>query len=321
MSIISDSRWIRVKVLVTGGLGFIGQALTTRLLVENHSVRILDNLTNPSIEKAGLPSCVEVVEGDIRDRSACNKAAKGVETVIHLAAQTNVLNSIKSPFADMEINCQGFLNVLDAMKEAGGKRFVFSSSNAMVGVKPPPMNETLLPAPLSPYGCTKLLGESYAHAYHALYGIHTVCLRFANVYGPGAMKKGSVVAKMIKTALRGQPLVVYGDGNQTRDFIYIDDIVSALLAGVESKKGGEVYCVGTGVETTVNSLVEELKAVLEPDLGKKVEVQYEPARNGEVARNFSDISKARKELNFAPKTNLREGLALTWEWFKGRDVS
>lgn len=303
--------------LLTGGLGFIGQALARRLLADGWRVRVLDNLTNPSVTPEIMSDMgVEVVEGDIRNREDCEVAVSGVDAVIHLAAQTNVLNSVADPFNDLDINGAGVLNMLDALKQAGGKRFVFASSNAMVGIKPPPMSEDLLPAPLAPYGCTKLLGESYCHAYHALYGMYTVALRFANVYGPGSMKKGSVVAKMIKTALDGKPLVVFGDGEQTRDFIYIDDIVSALVQALTMDVGGDVFCIGTGQETTVNELVDRLKKLLEPDLGFSVEVGYEPARNGEIERNYSDISKAKRMLVFQPETGLEEGLAQTWNWFK-----
>lgn len=306
-----------MKVLITGGLGFIGQALIERLLANGHSLRILDNMTNPSISVSEVEALgVEVFEGDIRERKDCESAVKGIEAVVHLAAQTNVLHSVEKPMEDLEINGLGLLNVLDALKQAGGTTFVFSSSNAMVGIKSPPMSEDMLPAPLAPYGCTKLLGESYCHAYHALYGMQTVCLRFANVYGPGSMKKGSVVAKMIKTALDEEPLIVYGDGNQTRDFIYIDDIVSALVGSLEAPRGGEVFCVGTGRETTVNEMVASLKKIMEPDLKRTIPVRYEPARNGEIERNFSDISKAARLLSFKPDTQLHDGLVSTWKWFK-----
>lgn len=306
-----------MRVLLTGGLGFIGQALTQKLVERGETVRILDDFSNNSVDaKIAEAAGAEVIRGDIRDRASCEAAVDGMDGVVHLAAQTNVLNSVADPFNDLDLNGKGLLNVLDALRLSGGKTFVFASSNAMVGIKPPPMREDLLPAPLAPYGCTKLLGESYCHAYHALYGMKTKCLRFANVYGPGSMKKGSVVAKMIKGALRGEPLVVYGDGNQTRDFIYIDDIVAALIAALYSDVSGEVFCIGTGRETTVNELVASLKELMEPDLGHALAVEYKPARNGEIERNYSGIEKADRMLSFRPATELPDGLAATWEWFK-----
>ncbi|MBF0146468.1 MAG: NAD-dependent epimerase/dehydratase family protein [Magnetococcales bacterium] len=306
-----------MKILITGGLGFIGHTLVRRLVGDGAQVRILDNLSNAAVNPESLLTLgCDFIEGDIRNRELCDAVAAGMDGIVHLAGQTNVLHSIEHPMEDMEINVRGTLNLLEAARRCRVNRFVFASSNGVVGEREPPMHEKMLPIPLSPYGCTKLMGEYYSRAYHALYGLQSVSLRFANVYGPGSVRKGSVVAKYLKHVINGEELIVFGDGEQTRDFVYIDDLVDGIVRALRVEQGGAVFCLGSGVETSVNRLVALLRAEVEPDIGRRLTVVHQPARNGEIIRNYSDISLARKVLGFAPSVTVKEGVCATWRWFK-----
>ena len=236
--------------LITGGCGFIGSSLIAHLLKENSEikVRVLDNLSVGTKEdlsevcdfaevdasKADLlsyqPPCVELVVGDIRDYETCLASCIGAEIIVHLAANTGVGPSVENPRADMESNIIGTFNMLEAARQNTIKRFVFASSGAPIGEVDPPIHEEKSPKPVSPYGASKLSGEGYCSAYYRSFGITTVSLRFGNVYGPRSKHKNSVIAKFFKKALNGETLEVYGDGNQTRDFIYMDDLINAIRA-------------------------------------------------------------------------------------------
>lgn len=242
------------KWLITGGCGFIGTALVRNIIEERpyDQIRVLDNLshgtrkdlaqvcrfdentipvsTNAYLpEPSGSSSAVELIVGDITDIEMAEKAALGMDCIVHLAANTGVGPSVENPRQDLQSNVLGILNMLEGAQKHNVERFVFASSSAPVGETDPPVHEELAPRPVSPYGASKLAGEGYCSAYYRTYGIKTVALRFGNVYGPGSTHKTSVVAKFIKQALRGEPCVIYGDGSQTRDFIYIDDLVQAIL--------------------------------------------------------------------------------------------
>jgi UDP-glucose 4-epimerase len=263
-----------------------------------------------SIERLG----VTIIRGDVRDRHAVNEAVAGASAIVHLAAQTGVPQSIVDPVADETINVQGSLNVLEAARIGGPRRFVFGSSNSVVAGWEPPVHELLPPRPVSPYGASKAAIEAYLRAYHAAYGMETVALRFSNAYGPWSDHKRSVVPSFVRSFQSGGPLVVNGSGRQTRDFIETGDVARGILAALDAPSelvAGEVFHLGTGVETSLLDLAETLFDVG----GRRVQVTHRPATAGDVARNVSDIAKARAVLGFEPRTGLRAGLERTLTWF------
>ncbi|WP_279614520.1 NAD-dependent epimerase/dehydratase family protein [Desulfohalobium retbaense] len=220
------------------------------------------------------------------------------------------------PRMDCETNVLGTLNYLEAARHCQSKRFVFASSGAPAGEVEPPIHEELPPHPVSPYGASKLAGEGYCSAYWRTFGVETVCLRFGNVYGPFSGKKDSVVAKFIKRALAGQPLEIYGDGRQTRDFIYIDDLVRSIRQAASVPDiGGETFQIATSRETTVGELVEKLVPVLNRFGVSDIQVEHGERRQGDVQRNFSDTAKARKVLGWECQEELDSGLEKTISWF------
>jgi UDP-glucose 4-epimerase len=263
-------------------------------------------------------SDVEIIGGDVRDYKTCLKCCEGVEVVIHLAASTGVVPSIENPRYDMETNVIGTLNMLEAARHNKVKKFIFASSGASIGKAEPPIHEDTPPRPVSPYGASKLSGEAYCSAYFNTYGVKTISLRFGNVYGPFSKHKDSVIAKFFKLALTGKPLEVYGDGKQTRDFIYIDDLLEAIMLSVRTNVGGETFQIATYRETTVNEIAMKIKEIVEKNLSTQVQVLYSKPRSGDVKRNYSDISKAKALLGFKPKFTLEEGLQKTFEYFLAR---
>jgi UDP-glucose 4-epimerase len=319
--------------LVTGGCGFIGLNFIASLLEESQDlkVRVLDDLslgTKENLSKVtsfvekdlshlkGIPQGIELVVGDIRDYQVSLQCCNEIDIVVHLAASTGVASSIENPQQDMEANVVGTLNMLEAARHNSIRRFVFASSGAPLGECNPPIHEELAPRPLSPYGASKLAGEGYCSAYCRTFGVETVALRFGNVYGPFSGHKNSVVAKFIMQALRGQPLEIYGDGMQTRDFIYIDDLVRAILlaAGKESV-AGEIFQIATSAETAVKELVERLLPILREEGIDNVEVRHTTPRLGDMRRNYSDTSKARRLLGWHSQVKLEDGLKKSVQWF------
>ncbi len=324
------------KWLVTGGCGFIGRSLIKNLLAEGgHYIRIIDNLSVGSIndleqvtdvietscEAIDFPILdngrVELIAGDILDEQLAVRAAEGMDVIVHLAANTGVGPSVDDPRTDCVTNVIGTLNYLEAARAKGVRRFVFASSGAPAGECEPPIHEELPPHPVSPYGASKLAGEGYCSAYFRTFGVETVALRFSNVYGPLSSKKESVVAKFIKRIIDGKDLEVYGDGQQTRDFIYIDDLVHAVRCAAEKEgAGGETFQIATARETTVGEIAETLTEIFgKIDASKKIHVEYSEPRLGDVKRNFSDISKAKNVLLWQPDVSLESGLLTTINWF------
>lgn len=318
--------------LITGGCGFIGCGLLGRLLAApGHAVRVVDNLSTGTRDDlaavadfseidAGTveqgPRGVELLVADILDAEIAVAAARGIDVIVHLAANTGVAPSVEDPRLDCETNVLGTLNYLEAARGNAVKRFVFASSGAPVGEVVPPIHEEIVPRPVSPYGASKLAGEGYCSAYFRSFGIDTVALRFGNVYGPGSLHKNSVVAKFIRAALAGETLEIYGDGSQTRDFIYIDDLIDALLRAAEADGvGGEVFQIATSRETTVgemaNSLLEALAAAGCP----APRLIHGEKRTGDVQRNYSDTAKANRMLGWQASTELGEGLRKTLDYF------
>lgn len=299
------------EALITGGAGFIGSALTAALLERGHEVRVFDDLSTGSRENlAGLEH--RLIEGDVRDLAALTAAARGCDVVFHLAAGAGVVDSIADPLANFDLNARGTVTALEAARRAGVERFVFSSSNAPLGAAAYPAREDLPIAPLSPYGASKAVGEAYCSAFHGAYGMEAVAVRFSNAYGPRSAHKGNVIPLFIRRIRAGRELVLYGDGEQTRDFVYVTDLAAGLLRAAEAAgAGGRVFQLASGVETSLNRLVELLSAVS----GVTPSVRREPPRQGEIERNYSLIDRARAELGYAPRVNLADGLAKTWEWF------
>ncbi len=332
----SDSHPFPIRWLITGGCGFIGRNLIKQLFSDGcHTIRVLDNLsvgTGSDLEKvckvvefdnnkhelAAVShfSPVELLVGDIRDPAVCLVASRKVDVIVHLAACTGVAPSVENPRYDMEVNVMGTLNILEAARENGVKRFVFASSGAPVGECKPPIHEELAPHPVSPYGASKLSGEGYCSAYYRSFGIDTVCLRFGNVYGPLSGHKASVVAWFIKQAIQGKTLKIYGDGQQTRDFIYIDDLIRAIqIAAVLKGIGGEIFQIATTTETTINDLADIILHVLTEKGIKNIVIDHVTPRQGDVKRNFSDTSKAKRMLKWQAETGLKQGIARTVDWF------
>ena len=320
------------NILITGGCGFLGVSLIKKLLaLQSKNIRLIDNLSvgkkkhlrqvsefteiNPNNLK-GSPNGLELIVGDIRDQELAMKVAKGIDTIIHLAANTGVGPSIEKPQVDMSVNIIGTFNYLEASRVNKISKFIFASSGAPIGEVEPPIHEEIPPHPLSPYGASKLAGEGYCSAYKNTFGIETVVLRFGNVYGPGSINKSSVVAKFIRKAINGDILEIYGDGMQTRDFIYIDDLINAIIITVEKHNiGGEIFQIASNQETTINGMTNKLINELKKQGVKNINIKNISIRTGDMKRNFSDTSKAKERLGWNAQINLTEGLSKTVSYF------
>lgn len=321
--------------LITGGCGFIGRNLIYSLLEEGgQAIRVVDNLSVGSRESLEMvasfnerdvtktthtfPSegTVELVVDDILNKENALKHTQQADVIVHLAANTGVAPSVEDPRHDCLTNVIGTLNYLEGARHNDVDRFILASSGAPLGEVDPPIHEEKAPHPKSPYGASKLAGEGYCSAYHGSFGVDTVALRFGNVYGPFSSHKSSVVAKFIRRAMEGKTLEIYGDGTQTRDFIYTEDLVNAIQkAATVSSIGGEKFQIATNKETTVLELTKSLAKVLKKNGISDVEVEHGPERTGDVQRNYSDTSKAKHKLQWESKTTLYCGLQKTIEWF------
>lgn len=302
-----------MKIGITGGLGFIGTNLVRRLQALDGSVaeiRILDNLTNPSGDLE-IGEGIEVIEGDVREPAAVVRLAEGMDVVVHLAAHTRVIDSIEDPELNFDVNCVGTFNVLQAVRRCEvGSLINASTGGAILGEVPPPIHEEIAAKPASPYGASKLMGEGYCSAFAESYGIAVTSLRFSNIYGPHSRRKSSVVAAFIKDFTERGAVTVYGDGTQTRDYLYVDDLVDGILAAIEARVSG-VYQLGSGRPTSVNELIDVLKAVS----GHAFDVHYEDFRAGEIRHTYCNIERARSGFGFSPDVAVDDGVAKTWAWF------
>lgn len=299
------------RVLITGGAGFIGANLA-RTLQREKEVLLFDNLSQGLREY--VPESVSLVEGDIRDTERLMGAMRNADVVVHLAASGSVVDSMNDPGANFSANVSGTLSVLEAARHARVRKLIFASTGgALMGNTRPPVDEQSLPKPISPYGASKLCGEAYCHAYAHAYGVNTLCLRFANIYGPFSAHKKGVITQSIKRLLRGEPLIVYGDGNSSRDYLHVSDLCSGIAAAIAGRTTpGEIFHLASGVETSILDLLNRLKVIAgRPRHG----IEFLPARSGEVDRTFASHDKATRSLGFAPAWTLDGGLRETFGWF------
>jgi UDP-glucose 4-epimerase len=303
-----DSR----RALVTGGAGFIGSHLVDRLMKEGYEVVVLDNLSTGKIENVQCHlggQSFHLVKGDVRNSQDVRKAVKDVDFIFHLAAIVNVALSIGDPLFVNDVNVRGTLKLLEASLEENIHRFVYISSCAVYGeARYLPINEEHPTTPLSPYGISKLTAEHYCRIIHKIHGLETVCLRFFNVYGPRqpAGPYSGVIARFVSRLRQGKPPIVYGDGEQTRDFIYVNDAVEASMLVLQSPCcAGEVINVGTEEPTTINKLANNL---IELRSRFNVKPVYRAPRKGDIRNSYADISKAEKMIGYKPRITLREGL-------------
>jgi len=315
------------RILITGGAGFIGANLVRYLLKRGGiALRVLDNLSTGQkayleqiIAEAGHPAQdrMEFLEGDICDPELVAQAVQGVNAVVHLAARTSVVDSLENPQADFQTNAVGTLNLLEACRKRGIERFVYASSNAVLGEQEPPIDETKVPQPLSPYGAAKLAGEALCSAYAHSFGMRAISLRFANVYGPFSAHKSSVIATFLRRAREGKPLIIYGDGSQTRDFIHAIDICRAIECALQYEPEGPqaplVFQIATGRETSILELAHMVRDLATRSGLKPPEFVFRDPRPGEIRRNYANITRAAKYLGFQPRIELADGLRGLWE--------
>ena len=301
------------NVLITGGAGFIGRHLATHLTDHGLAVTVLDNESLGDRRHLDLDR-VRFVAGDLRSPDDVREALTGQDAVVHLAADTRVMDSIADPTHNFDNNVVGTFNLLNACRELGVARVVAASTGgAILGDVEPPVHEEMAPMPTSPYGASKLMLEGYLSAYASSYGLSSCALRFSNIYGPRSFHKGSVVAHFFKQVLADQRPTVYGDGSQTRDYLYVGDLVEAIRVAMLSDVTGP-YQLGSGHGTTLNELLAAMRTVT----GLPIEVDYVDFRAGEVRDTWCQVDKARAGFGYDPSTPLQEGLRLTWDWFRSQ---
>jgi nucleoside-diphosphate-sugar epimerase len=299
------------RVLVTGGGGFIGSNLVRGLLERGDEVRVLDNFaTGNRANLEGLE--VEVVEGELRSYERVHNAVRGVEIVFHLGALGSVPRSVQDPLTSSAVNVEGTLNVLLAARDEGIRRVVFSSSTSVYGVRRElPVTEGLPVDPLSPYGVSKLAAERYCVAFSRVYNLETAVLRYFNVFGPRqspSSQYAAAVPLFIARIAAGAPITVFGDGEQSRDFTYVANVVDATIAAAHAEgANGRIFNVAASAPTTVNALADEIGAIL----GKPVRKDFAPSRAGDIRDSWADIAAAREVLGWEPRVGLREGLERT----------
>ncbi len=304
--------------LVTGGAGFIGSHIVEELVQRGESVRVLDNLSSGRRENlASVQDKVDFRECDIRDLEAIRPVLEGVDYVIHLAALSSVVRSIEDPVSTTLVNLNGTLHVLLAARDAQAKRVVMAATAAAYGDNPSlPRVETQVPQPLSPYALTKLAGEYYGQIFHRIFGLEVVALRYFNIFGPRQNPQSpytGVLSKFIVAYLRGQTPTIFGDGEQSRDFTFVTNVVDATLrACLAPAAPGKVINVGTGRGSTLNQTI----ALLNQILGVQVTPQYAPPRVGDVRHSTADISLARTTLSYEPRVSLEDGLRRTVAWLR-----
>ena len=308
-----------MKVLVTGGAGFIGGHIVDALLAEGATVRVIDNFSTGRRENIQHNlSKIELMEADIRDEDACASAVKGIELIYHEAAIPSVARSVHDPVSSNETNVGGTVKLLNAARKGGVKRIVYAASSSAYGeTEVLPKVETMTPMPLSPYAITKLAGEQYVTTFGKLYGMKTCSLRYFNVFGPRQDPKSdyaAVIPKFITMLLAGESPMINGDGEQTRDFCFIENTVAANLLAGKADVNGEVVNIACGQRVSLNQLVELINA----DLGTRLAPKHGPPRPGDIRHSLADISAAKRVLNYEPRFDLRAGLKKTIEYYRAQ---
>ena len=307
-----------MRYVVTGGAGFIGSNTVEELVRRGHSVVVLDDLSGGKEENlADVRNKITFIKGTISDIEIVRKAMHEAEYVLHLAARTSVPRSVKDPIETNRINIDGTLNVLVAARDAKLKRVVFAASSSAYGETPTlPKVETMQPEPISPYGVTKYVGELYAQTFGRCYGLENVSLRYFNIFGPKqdpSSPYSGVLAKFCTAYLEDAQPVIFGDGEQTRDFTYVENAVQANLLACEAPNiSGKIFNIGTGVRFSLNQTVQLLSQVS----GKRLEVKHDPPRDGDIRDSLADITAARKFLAYEPQVDFEEGLRRTFEWYR-----
>ena len=302
-----------MRITVTGGAGFIGSHLVDRLIEDGHTVQVIDNLYTGN--KKFVHSKAQFIELDIRDPKLYSVLEEfRPDYIFHEAAQTEVSTSMSDPMLDCDINLMGLINLLNAAVKLDVKKFLMPSSAAVYGnLDTLPLNEEMIGNPSSFYGLTKLTTEHYLRIYHEAFGLPYICYRYSNVFGPrqGNGGEGGVISIFAKAIVQGSPIIIYGDGKQTRDFIYVDDVVEANILGMQHQVTG-IYNVSTGISSSVNLLVDEFRNIS----GKDIDVVYDKPRLGDIRDSVLATDKSEKELLFTAKYNLHDGLIKTYEYFK-----
>ncbi len=307
-----------MRYLVTGGAGFIGSNTVEELVRRGHSVVVLDDLsTGKEANLSSVAEKIELVRGSIADVETVRAACRGVDFVLHLAARTSVPRSVKEPLETNRINVDGTLNVLVAARDAGVRRVVFAASSSVYGeTLTLPKVESMTPSPISPYGVSKYVGEAYAQVFGRVYGLQNVSLRYFNVFGPRQDPNSpysGVLSRFITALQDGAQPVVFGDGEQSRDFTYVENVVEANLLACEAPKAsGLVFNIGVGGRFTLNRTLQ----LLEKISGKPAKPRYDPPRDGDILHSQADIALARKLLDYNPRVGFEEGLRRTWEWYR-----
>lgn len=300
--------------LVTGGAGFIGSHLVKRLLREGHTVRVLDNFaTGHRANIDDLADEIELIEGDLQSYERVHNAVRGCDLVFHLGALPSVPRSIQDPLTSNATNVVGTLNVLLAGRDEGVRRIVYSSSSSVYGASTElPKREEMHPLPIAPYAVSKLAAEGYCRAFHQVYGLETVALRYFNVFGPGQdpqSQYAAVIPNFITAVLEDRPPIIHGDGEQSRDFTYIDNAVSANLLAADAEGAvGEMFNVACGQRVSLNDIVDRLAKLM----GKEIEPVNTDPRPGDVPHSLADISKAQRVLGYEPTVNFDDGLQRTF---------
>ncbi len=311
-----------MRILVTGAAGFIGSHLCERLLAEGDNVIGLDNFNefyDPAVKRANIAHCMNdnrfsLAEGDIRDMHMINDiVSAGVDVIVHLAALAGVRPSIEQPLLYQDVNISGTNVLLEAVKNAGVKKFVFASSSSVYGnnEKVPFAETDNVDYPISPYAATKKAGELICHTYHKLYDIDMTCLRFFTVYGP-RQRPDLAIHKFTRMIENDQPIPVFGDGSMMRDFTYIDDIIQGVMGAIDHCQGYEIYNLGESQPVRLDALIEEIEIAL----GKKAVIDRQPEQPGDVKQTYADIDKAREKLGYDPRTDIQQGLRQFVEWFR-----
>ena len=317
------------NLFISGGAGFIGINLVKYFLgKKEYKITVFDNISTGNYKLlkeiviaaeinfvegiSSHPDTLSFIKGDIRDRDSVEAGLQNQDYVIHLAAETGVIPSLKNPLKDAEVNINGTLNLLDYSVKHKIKKFIFASSAAPLGGQAPPMDETKIPAPLSPYGASKLAGEGYCSAFYGSFDLRTIVLRFSNVYGPFSYDKGSVVAEFIRRIISGDTIHINGDGSQTRDFLFTNDIAKVIYLLLDKKyENFEIFQLGTGVESSLNDLVILLRKIT----GKNIDLRYGQKNKGEIIRNYASINKISEFLKYNSFMDLKKGLEITYDWF------